>query len=230
MNIPPSVTNMVGKKFGRLTVQSVVGSLVLPSGQKQYMVQSECDCGKTHVSRAIHVLYGRAKSCGCLISETTRKRLTKHGFAPLSGKRKSVYHIWKGIHQRCSNPNSEFFSYYGGRGIKVCDRWSGENGFLNFLADMGEPGRGMSIERKDNNKGYEPDNCKWIPRAKQASNQRSNWKVELGGEIITAREASRRTGHHHSFLGQRLTVAKCDKSKVYTVESILALQPWKVAA
>lgn len=82
-----------------------------------------------------------------------------------------TYEVWKGMRQRCSNPNQPAYPDYGGRGIAVCDRWQS---FDNFLADMGKRPVGMSIERQNNNGNYEPGNCVWASRTVQNRNSRHN--------------------------------------------------------
>lgn len=84
-----------------------------------------------------------------------------------------LYTTWMGMKQRCSNPRHKAYRYYGGRGIQICDRWLGEHGFANFLADMGERPEGHSIDRINNDGNYEPGNCRWATATIQGANKRS---------------------------------------------------------
>src|SRR3990167_3226410 len=79
---------------------------------------------------------------------------------------------WRMMIQRCANPKYIGWKYYGGRGIRVCDRWQGSEGFANFLADMGERPEGKSIDRIDNERGYELGNCRWATGGEQRNNRR----------------------------------------------------------
>ena len=112
--------------------------------------------------------------------------------------------VWRGMRNRCYNVNQKSYKDYGGRGIKVCDRWLGENGFSNFLNDMGEPPVGYSIERVNNDGDYEPSNCKWANRAEQVCNKRNSKHLTANGETKTMAEWARILGCQPSAILYRL--------------------------
>ena len=89
----------------------------------------------------------------------------------------SEYHVWENMLQRCKNPRTTKYKYYGGRGIKVCERWLK---FINFYSDMGKRPEGLTLERINNDKGYSLDNCKWATCSEQARNQKINMRNSLG--------------------------------------------------
>jgi hypothetical protein len=83
-----------------------------------------------------------------------------------------LYKSFHAMHDRCENPNNTHYEFYGGRGIKVCERWSGLSGFANFIEDMGERPKNFTLDRTDNSKGYSPENCRWASRKLQTENTR----------------------------------------------------------
>jgi hypothetical protein len=105
------------------------------------------------------------------------------------------------MRQRCENPNRKDFRNYGARGITVCERW---REFANFLADMGQRPEGMTLERKNSNAGYGPDNCVWATPRQQARNKRGNVIVTHAGVSATVAEWAERTGLERKTLEYRI--------------------------
>jgi hypothetical protein len=113
---------------------------------------------------------------------------------------------------RCYNPNIWTFERYGGRGITVCDRWKGSDGFSNFLSDVGmRPSPKHSLDRIDNDKGYFPENCRWVKHVEQCNNRSSNRRIEIDGTTKTLAEWSREYGINQTTAAQRLKSNWCVK-------------------
>lgn len=183
---------MTGSRFGRLVVLGEEAPYISPGGQRQRRVLAECDCGKTTITVASQLRTGETQSCGCLIREITAKRNFIHGEATRAA-RCPEHRVWTGMIQRCENPNVNRYHLYGGRGIKVCERW--RDSFENFLADMGRrPSADYSIDRIDSNKDYEPGNCEWSNQTDQQNNRRNNHVVSYRGIEMTLSEAVRAAG------------------------------------
>lgn len=159
-----------------------------------------CACGARKVLWKSNVRPGHTQSCGCIRRQATALRSIQHGHS--AGYEKTrTYNCWKSMRQRCVNPKSRSYPYYGGRGIRVCDRW---NSFEAFLEDMGEMPDGMSLDRINVDGNYEPDNCRWATRTEQMNNRRNNRMVEFEGERLTLADWARRIGVKYHTLMARL--------------------------
>jgi hypothetical protein len=165
-----------GRRFGRLVVVRQRGH---SKGHAKWLC--ECDCGNRTVVFGFKLKRGMTASCGCLrreVTATRNKERTIHGMSHTPNG--SVYRIWSGIKTRCFNQKDKAFRNYGGRGIQMCVRWAAS--FVAFRDDMGPRPSGYTVERVDNDGHYEPGNCVWIPRAKQAENRRANRVIEYRGK------------------------------------------------
>ena len=123
-------------------------------------------CKRGHDTSSPDSRYGRGTCRECAILRANNRVLDP------------IYQTWKGIKQRCNNPNSDAYIHYGGRGITVCERWSAS--FSNFRDDMGERPEGMSLDRIDTNGNYEPNNCRWAGFQTQVANRRKLTEQDLG--------------------------------------------------
>lgn len=121
--------------------------------------------------------------------------------------------VWAGMMQRCHSKGAKDFPRYGGRGITVCPHW---HTFANFLADMGERPANMSIDRIDNNKGYEPENCRWATNEEQQRNTSANRILRLGDEAKTMAEWAEKLDLKYNTLSGRLNLGWSDERALTT--------------
>jgi hypothetical protein len=189
-----SLLSLVGQKFNRLLVvkkhheKSNAGALWV----------CLCDCGKTAIVNSLKLREGRTKSCGCFRKESISKVNFLHG----ESNKSTTYKTWKEMRQRCLNPNSDKWQWYGGKGITVCSRW---DSYELFLQDMGERPKGMTIDRIDNNKGYSPENCRWLSQLEQTRRQDKN-KLK-NGVFNLLREDREKLGLTYQELGKKYGVS-----------------------
>ena len=183
---------MIGLRFGKLVVLEEAGQDKYTS--RLYLCQ--CDCGERSVKAGWLMRRGSTTSCGCVQRSVLGDASRTHG-----ARKTRAYSIWHNMKTRCDNPNSRYFKDYGGRGIKICDRW---RDFSAFLEDLGQPPDGMTLDRIDNDRGYEPGNVRWASKKDQANNRRSSRVIEHGGERLTLQQWANRTGIKRATIAQRL--------------------------
>lgn len=163
------IKDLIGEKFGRL--------LILSAEKRKFKVK--CDCGNEKIVFAQDVYLGKTTSCGCFLLE----KITKHGLRKQDRDdlTKSMYSVYSSMKQRCLNQNAEGYEQYGGRGIKICQRWA--DSFEQFYKDMGKrPSLKHSIDRIDNDGDYSPENCRWATHDEQMQNTSKTIKVTFNGE------------------------------------------------
>lgn len=195
--------DMTGQKCGRLTVTDTFEV----RGRRRTYWLCACSCGAQKWVIADALRSGATRSCGCLNDETRRE--TRHGGA-VNGRHSPEYATWHSMKQRCTNPRNSKFERYGGRGIGVCDRWLN---FDAFLADMGpRPSLSHSIDRIDNDRGYEPGNCRWALIETQNRNHSRNHLITYKGESLCLADWVTRTGIPHATLSWRLRNWPLDKA------------------
>lgn len=182
--IKPKV-NLIGQKFGKLTPIKYIGK----TKDGHFLWLCECDCGNEKIIRGGNLKNKQTKSCGCIVREKNNN--FKHGNSKV-GKKSKTYIAWANMLRRCTNPNNKQFKDYGGRGITVCLRWSNkENGFQNFLEDMGECPPGLSLDRINNNQlmgGYSLENCRWETNTQQHRNKRNNRMIPFNNGFLCLKD------------------------------------------
>lgn len=187
----------IGERYGKLVALERTTS----SSKGEIQLICQCDCGNRHVAKQHELLKGHTKSCGCLRSEVGKKRglqNTKHG---LSSDR--IYTIWSRMMDRCYNPSNNRYDDYGGRGVQVCDEWHELTRFHQWALSSGYSDN-LSIDRKDVDGNYEPDNCKWSSVHEQSVNKRNSIWVNFNGENLPLTDVSIKTGIPYSTLYGRL--------------------------
>lgn len=165
--------DLIGQRFGRITVVAEAPSRRKPAGQSSTYWRGHCDCGTVIEVQTSHLTSGATRSCGCLQRQTLSALRHKHGDAH-GGER--LYRIWCGMHSRCRcGPHSRLFKYYSGLGITVAPCWTEYPPFKAWALANGYA-KHLTIDRRDGDDGYYPENCRWITLAEQQRNRKSRSK------------------------------------------------------
>lgn len=171
IDLPKRAINITGERFGRLVAIGPVGVK-----RRQICWECLCDCGNLAVVRLSNLRNGTAQSCGCLHREITGAIRRTHGKS-----HSRVFYIWVAIKQRCSNPNNKAYKNYGGRGISMCAEWRESfDSFFAYVSQLPNFGvKGYTLDRSDNNRGYEIGNMRWATRLEQNRNKRQQKNAHL---------------------------------------------------
>lgn len=191
-----------GKKFGKLIPLYV--ERVDNQGHAYWMCR--CECGNLKVVRGSHLKTGNVKTCGCVSPHTT------HGYSHTR-----LYRIWNNMIQRCENTNNSEYAGYGGRGISVCAEWHDFVSFMRWAVKNGYSSH-LSIDRRNNDDGYNPSNCRWATALQQANNTRKTRIIEYNGKSLSLSEWARRLGMNESTLSMRLNKCKWSVEKALNTE------------
>lgn len=206
----PNALDLTGHKFGLLTVLHRVPPGPTQRWRSVWLCQ--CECGGTVSVVATSLRKGGTKSCGCLKLAQMERFKTS---SITHGKRNTPeYRTWADMCLRCDTPSQTSYPRYGGKGIKVCDRWKAS--FEVFLADMGpKPSPLHSIERNNSAGNYEPENCRWATRAEQAANKSTTVRVVWQGAEVVACVLAKQLGKNPKIVCGRL-------AKGWTIERALS--------
>lgn len=184
------LTDRIGHRYERLLVFERAPNASPKDTNARW--KCRCDCGRLVIAYGQDLARSKVKSCGCL----NATRILKHGMA-----RTPIHRVWIAMRNRCEKPNNPAYHNYGGRGIKVDDRWQD---FAQFYADMGSAPAGRSLERIDNNGPYSKENCRWATGVEQHNNKRTNRTLTAFGKTQTIAQWSAETGIPWTTIRRRL--------------------------
>jgi len=204
-----SIETVIGSKFGRLTIIKESEKRI----DNRVSVYCICDCGNEVIASINSLKKEHKKSCGCLKKET--KSNYKNGL-----RHHPLYNVWANIKQRCLNKKQPKYNDYGGRGIKICKEW--ENSFECFYnwCLNNSWGKGLEIDRVNNNGDYEPNNCRFVSRSINMNNTRANTIIEYNNEIKTLAEWAEKLNIPYGRLAQRINKLKMPIELAFSNEKV----------
>ena len=172
--------NAIGKTFGRLTV--IEPDIKLTNERKSGIYfKCLCECGNEHTVLLGSLTAGQVKSCGCLVKENIREVATTHGKS-----KTRLYGIWHSMKSRCLNKTAANYNRYGGNGVTICEEWANDYmTFHNWSMSNGYA-EGLTLDRVNNDKGYNPDNCRWVTYTEQENNKSSCKPVIVNNKYYTS--------------------------------------------
>lgn len=184
--------DLLNMKFGKWTILSYVGKM----GTERHFYNAKCECGNERIVQRCSLKKGQSTQCrSCARRQNAlgcKNPSHTHGYSSISHPNFQVYTAWCTMKSRCYREKDNNFKNYGGRGIKVCDRWL--ESFENFLEDMGHPQKGNSLDRINVNGNYSKENCRWANQETQSNNTRTNIYYTVTGEKLSETQWSRKLG------------------------------------
>lgn len=200
------ILDLVGEKYGRLMVLEYAHRN--PRGKSMW--KCRCDCGNTKVVLGTHLTSGHTTSCGCYNEDIIKSRVATHGMS-----KTRLYNIWRVMRKRCGYENATNYENYGAKGIRVCDEWHDYSKFRDWAMSHGYSDN-LTIDRVDNNKGYTPENCRWVDMKTQARNNSRNKLIMFRGETHCMMDWAEILGINYRTLQQRLTTYGWSIEKAFT--------------
>lgn len=187
--------DLTGQRFGRWLVLNKTKEAV----NRTAVYECRCDCGTVKKVKGTCLTAGESTSCGCRKAEVARERSTKHGFS-----KHPLYHVLADMIQRCHNSNDKGFAGYGARGIYVCDEWQNNKAaFVEWGLKNGyKPG--LQIDRIDNDRGYNPDNCRFVTPIENSNNKRNTVKTVFHGKLMSCFEIAKKYGVRQDLIRNRI--------------------------
>lgn len=198
--VSPKVKDISGERFGKLIVKGF--AFIGQNNHRSYWL-CQCDCGNSSIVSQSELKNGKTKSCGCLVKQNGQRKHMQY--------KSRIYKIYSRMKRVCYNVNSKDYNNYGGRGIKICNEWLGENGFINFYKWSILNGfnkelspKECTIDRINNDKGYSPENCRWTTLREQQNNTRRNRYISYDGITKTVAQWAEYLNMKYTALHERL--------------------------